>query len=61
MEFKKLTDEMMAAARDYVPLMEKVAFLRACATEGFDRMELRLTDDTVLRSSRKTESARAAI
>lgn len=48
MEFKKLTDEMMAAARDYVPLMEKMAFLRACASDCFERMEIRLTDDTVL-------------
>lgn len=48
MEFKKLTDEMMAAARDYVPLMEKMAFLRVCASDCFDRMEIRLVDDTVL-------------
>lgn len=48
MEYKKLTDEMMAAARDYVPLMEKMAFLRACASDCFERMEMRLTDDTIL-------------
>lgn len=48
MEYQKLTDEMMAAARDYVPLMEKMAFVRACAADCFDRMELRLTDETVL-------------
>lgn len=48
MECKRLTGEMLTAARDYVPLMEKMAFLRACAADCFDRMELRLTDDTVL-------------
>ena len=48
MEFKKLTDEMMAAARDYVPLMEMLGFLRACGSDCFDRMEILLTDDSVV-------------
>ena len=43
MEYKKLTDEMLKAARDYVPLMEKMSFVRACAADCFDRMELRLS------------------
>lgn len=48
MEYKKLTDEMLSKARDYVPLMEKMVFVRTCAVDCFDRMELRLTDGTAL-------------
>ena len=48
MEYKKLTDEMLSKARDYVPLMEKMSFVRTCAVDCFDRMELRLTDGTAL-------------
>ena len=37
MEFKRLTEEMLMGARDYVPLMEKAAFaLSRITTESVD-------------------------
>lgn len=48
MDFKKISDEMFAQARDYVPLMEKTAFVEACAGGCFDRMEVRVGGDRVL-------------
>lgn len=48
MDFKKMSDEMFAQARDYVPLMEKAAFVDACAGGCFDRMELRVGIDKTI-------------
>lgn len=46
MEWKKLTEEGLLAARDYVPLMEKAAFAAECAGRCFDRMEVRVEGGT---------------
>ena len=48
MEWKKLTEEGLLAARDYVPLMEKAAFAAECAGRCFDRMEVRVEGGQVL-------------
>lgn len=48
MEWKKLTEEGLLAARDYVPLMEKAAFAAECAGRCFDRMEVRVESGQVL-------------
>ena len=48
MEWKKLTEEELLAARDYVPLMEKAAFAAECAGRCFDRMEVRVEGGQVL-------------
>lgn len=48
MEFKKLTEEMLLAARDYVPLMEKAAYVAECAGRCFDRMDVKLEDGQVI-------------
>ena len=51
MEWKKLTEEELLAARDYVPLMEKAAFAAECAGRCFDRMEVRVEGETYLMSA----------
>lgn len=43
MEYKKLTDKIFDNARDYVPLLEKTAFVNECAGNCFDRMEVKLS------------------
>lgn len=48
MEFKRLTEEMLMGARDYVPLMEKAAFAAECAGRCFDRMEVRVGGGEVI-------------
>lgn len=48
MEWKKLTEEGLLAARDYVPLMEKAAFAAECAGRCFDRMEVRVGGGEVI-------------
>lgn len=48
MEWKKVTEEGLLAARDYVPLMEKAAFAAECAGRCFDRMEVRVEGGQVL-------------
>lgn len=48
MEFKKLTEEILMKARDYVPLMEKAAFTAECAGRCFDRMDVKLESGQVI-------------
>lgn len=40
MDFYYITEEDIANAKDYMPLMEKIAFVDYCAQKCFDRVEI---------------------